>query len=360
MVSVIVPIYKVEAYLKKCIESIQNQSYEDLEIILVDDGSPDLCGKICDDYATRDARIRVIHKENGGLSDARNAGIAVARGAYLQFVDSDDYIHPKMTEILLKNLQQADADISFCAYENVNEDDAAKVPWEPGDNPICNSTSNGKQGIEEDIVPFQKLECFEGEEVMNRLQRDNDRTVVAWNKLYKAELFESLRYEKGRLHEDEYLIHHLLHLAKRSVYTDLKLYYYVQHIGSITEKMNPKRILDIYDAYKGRLEFLQENQYAYMAECTKRHILYTIYRFYNQLDGKHKALKKEMQNVFCEYAKDEKVLSGVAYDLRGDYKIFAISPALYYNSRGIVGLYRKAKKGTKFVLRKLLKKQSGR
>ena len=116
LISIIVPIYKVEDYLDRCIQSILNQSYKNIEIILVDDGSPDRCGSICDAYALTDSRVKVIHKENGGLSDARNAGLEVVNGSLIGFVDSDDLIHPRMYELMLNALTSTHSDISICYY----------------------------------------------------------------------------------------------------------------------------------------------------------------------------------------------------------------------------------------------------
>ena len=122
LVSVIVPIYNVEKYLRKCVDSILNQTYKNLEIILVDDGSPDNCGNICDEYALSDSRIRIIHKKNGGLSDARNAGLDIARGNYILFVDSDDYIDETMVEKLYEALEKEKAEMSLCSFVYVNDD----------------------------------------------------------------------------------------------------------------------------------------------------------------------------------------------------------------------------------------------
>ena len=205
LISVIVPIYKVEAYLKKCIKSIQNQTYSNLEIILVDDGSPDGCGAICDRYAKEDTRIRVIHKENGGLSDARNKGLDIATGEYILFVDSDDYIHPQMVEILLQHLEVVDADMAVCGFKTVEENE--EVIFDCFD--ICETAGREKKT---EVVGIDAGEVFEGQAVMNNLQYKNLLTVVAWNKLYKAELFAELRYPKGRVQEDEFLVHHILHL----------------------------------------------------------------------------------------------------------------------------------------------------
>lgn len=119
LISVIVPVYKVEKYLKRCVDSILAQTYPCLEVILVDDGSPDGCPAICDEYAREDRRVRVIHKENGGLSDARNAGIDAAKGKFLGFVDSDDYVHPRFYELLLQALKEEGADIAGCDVKKV-------------------------------------------------------------------------------------------------------------------------------------------------------------------------------------------------------------------------------------------------
>ena len=121
MISVIVPVYKVEKYLRQCIESIQRQTYSDLEIILVDDGSPDGCPAICDEYARNDKRIKVLHQENGGLSVARNVGLDIAKGEYIAFVDSDDYIKENMYEMLYNKIVMEDADLIICSYDKVDE-----------------------------------------------------------------------------------------------------------------------------------------------------------------------------------------------------------------------------------------------
>ena len=128
--SVIVPIYKIpDEYLKKCIDSILNQSFKDYEIILVDDESPDNCGEICDEYSKKDSRVKVIHKKNEGVSSARNYGIDIAKGEYIGFVDSDDYIEPKMYEILLDKLTRTNSDVSICGYNIVERDNILPITW---------------------------------------------------------------------------------------------------------------------------------------------------------------------------------------------------------------------------------------
>lgn len=226
LVSVIVPCYNVEAYLPKCIDSILSQTYSNLEIILVDDGSPDRCGEICDEYAKRDSRIRVIHKKNGGLSDARNVAIDIAKGEYITFVDSDDWVHFCYVEILYRNLKQANADISACSFirtsGNVNE------------NAV---TGNGKCSI------YNTEEALVNTLYQNRL--DNS----AWGKLYKSSLFDGVRFTVGRLYEDLDCFYKIYERATILVHTRDVLYYYYYRADSILGVFNKKRIdvLDITD-----------------------------------------------------------------------------------------------------------------
>ena len=171
-ISVIVPVYKVEPYLSRCLDSIINQTYRNLEIILVDDGSPDRCGEICDEYARQDSRIRVIHKANGGLSDARNHGIDVAIGDYIAFVDSDDYIATDMYEKMLARLELDNSDMVVCNYYRFDEGSAP-----PKDGYIQ--------------LPDRVLTQDEAFDFYLQIGGDY---VSAWNKLYKRTIFDDLRY----------------------------------------------------------------------------------------------------------------------------------------------------------------------
>ena len=239
-ISIIIPVYKVEKYLDSCVESVVNQTYENLEIILVDDGSPDNCPKMCDDWAKKDKRIKVIHKENGGLSDARNAGIDVATGDYLMFIDSDDSIHTQTCEILLFNTQKENADVSACSFHKVSE----------------------LTGIEEVKYELEKIdrEVFKEDDVFDLLFNSNVKTdTVAWAKLYKKQIFEDLRFNKGKIHEDEFIVHKILDKSKIFVYSDLPLYNYLQRCESITGKFNEKRLM-ILEALEDRIDFIEKNR----------------------------------------------------------------------------------------------------
>ncbi|WP_035416120.1 glycosyltransferase [Bacillus sp. MB2021] len=239
-ISVIVPIYNVENYLDMCIKSILNQTYSNLEIILVDDGSPDNCGSICEKYASKDDRIKVIHKKNGGLSDARNVGVLAATGDFISFIDADDYIDLKFYEIMMNLMINNNVDIVQCDYEMVYE--------------------NKFDVIEQMDANYKELIYVKEFEILNNLYNENyGRTVVVWNKLYKRWIFEELNFPIGKHHEDELTTYKVLHRAKRFLITDRKLYYYVQRENSIMgNNFNYKR-LDIIDAYYNQIHFFAEN-----------------------------------------------------------------------------------------------------
>lgn len=208
-VSIIVPVYKVEKYIRKCVDSILAQTLHDIEIILVDDGSPDNCPQICDEYAKLDDRIKVIHKKNGGLSDARNKGVEAAKGKYIGFVDSDDYIAQDMYETLYNLAQSYHADVSVCKAVIVAENE----------NAVFSSS---------EIVNVMEKETALAEMVCKR-----KFTVNAWNKLYKKELFDEIKYPKGILYEDLATTYRIINKSKYIVYTPAEKYAYVQRQGSI-------------------------------------------------------------------------------------------------------------------------------
>lgn len=224
-ISIIVPVYNVEKYLKKCITSILKQTFRDFELILVDDGSTDCSGKICDDFAKMDSRIFVIHKNNAGLSSARNIGISIARGNYLGFVDSDDYIATDMYEMLYKNLIREDADISVCGIYHCYAGRKSKV------NEFYYKVLNVQEAIR---FIFER----------------KDADVSAWNKLYKKEIFHSVRYPEGKIYEDTYVIVRLFMLCRKIVFSSERKYYYCHRAGSITTKHFTKRNFALIEAYR--------------------------------------------------------------------------------------------------------------
>ena len=266
LVTIIIPVYKVEPYLDRCMESVVAQTYKNLEIILVEDGSPDQCARMCDQWALRDGRVRVVHKENGGLSDARNAGIERAHGAYLAFVDSDDYIHREMIEKLWRRIKEDGSELALCGI--------CKVGHKGG----------GDFGGQADFGDA----LWGREEFWEHFFQDGGiHLVVAWNKLYLAKLFQKERYDVGRIHEDEFILHRLISQCSRISVVGDRLYYYVQRQGSIMgQGYSPKRLLDATEAlFERSRHFASQGKFAY-AFVNLGSALPVLWEAYEKLDIK--------------------------------------------------------------------------
>jgi glycosyltransferase involved in cell wall biosynthesis len=233
-ISVIVPIYKVENYLNTCVESIISQSYTDLEIILVDDGSPDNCPQMCDDWAVKDSRIKVVHKENGGLSDARNAGLAVATGEYISFVDSDDWIEPDFLQVLLRAMDATGAGIADCATRLVSED----------------GKELSVRGVSED-------ETLDTVTALVRLVNEDRVYQTVWNKLYRREVIGGILFEKGKYNEDDYFTYQVFDRAEKVAIVAKPMYNYLQRSGSIMGVGFSLKRLDALEAKCQRQEYLK-------------------------------------------------------------------------------------------------------
>lgn len=230
LISVVVPVYNVEHYLKKCVDSICHQTYRNLEIILVDDGSTDCSGSLCDEFATSDSRIRVIHKSNGGLSDARNAGMELASGEWWMFVDSDDYIAPDTAETLLLAAVENHCEIAVCNMMRIYED--------------------GKQ--EPFYCPVTEPTIWAGEQRFETLRQPS-----VCNKLFRADLFKELRFPKRKFYEDTFVYHVLAHRANRIALTGLSGYYYLSRRESILgQSQFTDRYFDYVEAIHERAMFL--------------------------------------------------------------------------------------------------------
>ena len=230
-VSVIVPVYNVEKYLKQCLDSIVDQTLEDLEIVLVDDGSVDSSGTICDEYAKKDTRIRVIHKENGGLSDARNAGLKYVTSPYVGFIDSDDYIDLDFYCGLLKQMEADNTSIGVAAIAHVYP--------------------NGSMRVRK----LEKNQRLDRKAAMGELIYSQNISNSVCNKLFETALFEGVEFPKGKLYEDEYVTYILFHRCKAvSVRTDV-LYYYRSNPDSITHAKFSDRELDRIYASLEKIEF---------------------------------------------------------------------------------------------------------
>ncbi|MBU5487107.1 glycosyltransferase [Clostridium sp. MSJ-8] len=238
LVSIIVPVYNVEAYLDKCVTSLVMQTYKNIEIILVDDGSTDSSSKICDKWSIRDSRIRVIHKENQGLSAARNDAIDIARGKLFAFVDSDDFVVEDMIATLIYYQNKFNADIvqgEFCKF--IDGDEIPII-----DKPIKYNIVTGIEAIKNIYYKKPSVE-----------------SIVVWNKLYNADLFKKIRFPIGKIHEDEFTTYKLFYLASKVIYINKVIYLYRQRNQSImSEGFNIKR-LQWLEANEERIDFIDKN-----------------------------------------------------------------------------------------------------
>ena len=235
LISVIVPVYKVEPYLDRCVQSIVDQTYTNLEIILVDDGSPDRCPQMCDEWAKRDNRIHVIHKENGGLSDARNAGMAIASGEYISFVDSDDWIEPAFMQVLLDAILEHNCDVAGCRSRTCTTEELA-----------CVDTDYS-------VRILDRLTAM-GELLDHRLIY-----VVVWDKLYRRGVIEGLLFEKGKCHEDLFWTYQVIGKLEHYAVTDYVGYNYFVRADSIMGSPYSMKRLDAVEARARWQIYLEEN-----------------------------------------------------------------------------------------------------
>ncbi|MBQ7043226.1 MAG: glycosyltransferase [Clostridia bacterium] len=270
-ISVIVPVYKVEEYLTRCVDSILAQTHTSFDLILVDDGSPDDCGKICDDYAKKDARITVIHQENQGLSMARNAGIEWAlknsNSEWITFIDSDDWIHKDYLKVLYETTVKYDVDLSICNCIKTSDFDVEI------------------KNVEAKVTLFapEDFWCFR-------------RYVGAWAKLYRKNHFKSIRYPEGLLYEDIFVTYRLLFMQPKVAYIENALYFYFLRDDSITQKKWTPKVLSQINGVKQQLKFFKNQNYHKAFDTTVKVYLMVIMK---QLD----AIKKSEKIYIREYIK---------------------------------------------------------
>ncbi len=234
LISVIIPVYKVESYLDRCVQSVLDQTYKNLEIILVDDGSPDNCLAMCDAWAEKDERIKVIHKENGGLSDARNAGMAAATGEYIAFIDSDDWIAPEMLQRLYEAMQRDNSDIAACTVQMVWED---------------NTPSQ--------LLTVQMNGVLDRQEAQKALLEESLFKQPVWYKLYRREIIMSIPFEVGKYHEDVYWSYQAIGNANCVSLIDYIGYSYFQRPGSIMGESYSLKRLDAIEAIERRYQYIK-------------------------------------------------------------------------------------------------------
>lgn len=240
-ISVIIPVYKVEPYLARCMDSVLGQTYENLEVILVDDGSPDNCPALCDAYAERDARVKVIHQANSGVSAARNAGLDAATGDYIGFVDSDDAIHSRMYEILHRACTQENAEIALCPFAEFAEKERPRETHE-------------ESRESEILTPRQAIARLYGPQ--------SGLYTVLWNKLYRRTVFQTIRFPVGKVNEDLYMACQVFDASNRIACTDNVLYYYFKGDDtSITRMPQYPGNTDIFDALEACRDYCNRKGY---------------------------------------------------------------------------------------------------
>lgn len=282
-VSVIVPVYKVERYLNRAINSILKQTYSKLEIILVDDGSPDRCGEICDDYTKKDSRIRVIHKNNGGLSSARNAGLDIAMGEYVVFVDSDDFIHPHMIERILSVAEKEKCDIVQCCFFRFDS------------------------GVFEERLTDQ-VNILSKYEALERI--DNAAYMAVWNKIYKKDIFIDIRFPEGKIHEDVGCTYKLFFASERIAVIADELYGYYVNPNSITTSKIKLNKLDLIDIYAEQIVFFSKRGLKHfanrsannLAACFGTLLSYPVERYENYKEFLP-AIQKKFKNLRAKLLK---------------------------------------------------------
>lgn len=317
LISIIIPVYNVEEYLERCVESVINQTYKNLDIILVDDGSSDRSVAICDEYAALDSRIRVVHKVNGGVSSARNTGLDMARGEIISFLDSDDWVHSEYLERLLELMESRKADIAMCDF-------------------LRTSSKNELAELgSENIIEYSNLEALE-----QFLDKHYVQMVVLWGKLYKRELFDELRFPLGRVHEDEYLTYKLIFRAEKIAFTSLKMLCYWKRPDSIMGVgFRLKHKLDEIDALVERAEFLRSNELKGLSDGTYRQLFYSYIYAFRRLAETNEKFPEEYMEKFLKLKGN---LDGGAYRLR--FKVFY---KLYYKmpkiSDKVYRVYRRIK-----------------
>lgn len=309
LISVIIPVFKVETFLPRCIESIRNQTYQNIEIILVDDGSPDRCPEICDNYAEKDARVQVIHKKNGGLSDARNAGINVANGEHICFVDSDDYIQPTMVEHLASAVENTGVKLAISNLKAVDEKGCRIFPVEQ--SPI-------RAGL------------FSVQELLPKLYQGMGwYYIVAWNKLYHRSLFEQIRFPVGKIHEDEFVIAQIMWTAQNIACIDSEEYIYIyQRKGGIMTSRQVQSHCDWLEALYQRFVFCKtESSLAEFTAETRAVYFRELNNLFLEPELSEQATPEQCKKAKQQYA----LMSGKTKTERVNWLLFQINPKLEYN-----------------------------
>ncbi|MBE5798416.1 MAG: glycosyltransferase [Clostridiales bacterium] len=301
MVSLIVPVYGVQAYLDRCVQSIVDQTYTNLEILLVDDGSPDACPQMCEEWAKRDSRICVIHKENGGLSDARNAGLSACTGEYIGFIDSDDWIEPMFVQNLLGAIEHNDCDAAGCAYRRCT------------------------QGLAYESVPEQHTaRVLDRQTAMSELIDNRLIQQVVWNKLYKRTLIDGILFEKEKYHEDEFWSYQVLGRVSRYAVIDYIGYDYFQRTDSIMGEAYSLKRLDAVEAKARRQAYLEENM-PELAEKGRINLLFTcMWHGQMAMRSMNKSQEKQAIEILERIMREYPIMADEIKKMKASWRIWYI------------------------------------
>ena len=313
-ISVIVPVYNVEKYIRCCVDSIIDQTYENIEIILVDDGSTDSSGTLCDEYLAKELNnkiIKVIHKENGGTSSARNVGKKLATGKYIGFVDADDYIHPRMYEKMIEVMKKTCSCIVVCRFDYVSDD--------------C--VMNARYGEEGKIIG-----TFTAKEALNNLLMDDSsvNSGIMCDKLFDVNLFNGLEFPEGIRHEDDYLIHHLFGNASKVTYLSDRFYYYRIRVGSFMNRFSLKNA-DLLLAHEDRIQYYKSKFPDILAKEIMfyanqvDYIYFKVLRYYPMEIQLRKDIRRKLLCILTE-AYNNMLISRKEYN---DYRLFTKQPLIY-------------------------------
>lgn len=307
MISVIVPVYKAEKYIESCVQSILAQTYGDFELILVEDGSPDRSGEICDDLKETDTRIRVVHKENGGAATARNVGLDVAKGEYIAFIDCDDCVHPKYLEFLLALQKETDADFSLCYYDFFTEDG----DWFNDDPRMEYELLNGAELLENFTEHYRKVSL-----------------ISLCMKLFKKEVFEGMRIPEGYIEEDSMSLPHILERSKRIARSEEKLYHWRITPGSVTRSGLTEKSFAHIEVRRYQAEFFAERGSDQADHFRKEFLVRVLHYYYKVQDEKPElmdALKpylKTYRKLYFRYIRAK----GLCMREKIAYTLFLVSP----------------------------------
>jgi glycosyltransferase involved in cell wall biosynthesis len=319
LISIIVPVYNVQKYLRTCLDSIRKQTYTNIEVILVDDGSTDGSQKTCDEYTHIDERFICIHKKNGGLSDARNEGIKLAGGRYGMLVDSDDYIHRDSVKILYQNIINSEADLAIGNYRRVKFEEKVELENNPDNKPVEYTT-------EEALKELCELEY--NYFTANHIQQ----FTSAWNKLYRMDVLKKVPFPVGKVFEDVATAHAFIHACKKVVYTDAILYFYLIREGSISRVA--VKNTDMISAFENRIEYFQANGLDQFLPNTYQTYLTVLMRTYTHLieTPESPRIKKEIVEKAKVIYKTHKDILKDNSKLKHEVMLFTSFPALYKKS----------------------------